>query len=746
MSTKEEKTTNSRMEQYSIEDLLKMNHEIPEIQRDYIWGDRKDILNRFLESLISLKNQEELNIGFLYSYQPAEEALTKYIIDGQQRFTTLFLILLYLADDKQKQEIQNLKKNFSYKVRALSDLFLNDIAYKADLKLGVGNIENATWYLEDYKTDPTAQSMLALVKWMNEEKIEKDISFENIYKKVKFWYFKVDTVGLGEELYISMNTRGVEIANYENIKVQLLEKEENEDYNKRWDVWEDFFWRFRGEDDNDIDSKMEAVLTLIFRCITNSERDLISYQKEKDPSFSLSNIELYLHILFNLEKWGFEPFIEEYFKNPTNAEYRFPMITLLHIGQLFIKEEAINSSINSINDYSCNLNENQLTELKRFFYFVENSVRRGRNSSLKNLLELLHEFDGRPFDKISVDTFDEIKENHEKILTVHELEKIRIVKESGELRKEIEKSFWDIQSQTEYILEGSLKLFFQAMEEPADIWTVKTVKEFNSVVEIFSSIFSENNTQKALSETDGINNSLITRVLLCFGDYSYNQSGHKWCFGHGDKWNKILTTESGINVIVSFLKKLYKIKQDKNTDYFEIMNEMITDFVKDNEAKEKDWRYYFVKYPRMTQPAHWGNGTGENLYVWFSDFNIRLLNKSMMSGYHLDPYLWTLYNLTGNEVITESYSLGYDAKKSIINSNKLQLLIADELNTYIIRTNKDLSKMKLPKEYRERLLVENSDQYDYFFQFEKTDDFIEKGASFVTEMALLDVGDLKDKD
>lgn len=89
---------------------------IPEIQREYVWGSRENcesILKPFLEQIKNnalvddhcryAHGQENQHIGFLYSYRPqyirdiSSRISDEYLIDGQQRFTSLFLLLLVRA-------------------------------------------------------------------------------------------------------------------------------------------------------------------------------------------------------------------------------------------------------------------------------------------------------------------------------------------------------------------------------------------------------------------------------------------------------------------------------------------------------------------------------------------------------------------------------------------------------------------------------------------------------------------------
>ena len=85
------------MDKKNINDLLNdFNFVVPEIQREYVWGANKNkrVLSQFLKDLDHKLGQGDANIGFLYSYESGAE---HYLIDGQQRYTTILLLCYYLA-------------------------------------------------------------------------------------------------------------------------------------------------------------------------------------------------------------------------------------------------------------------------------------------------------------------------------------------------------------------------------------------------------------------------------------------------------------------------------------------------------------------------------------------------------------------------------------------------------------------------------------------------------------------------
>src|SRR5680860_1396716 len=143
---------NKSMEEVSVEQLISnYNLVVTEIQREYVWGlnthgiletfisdikegyksHRKDqnksnneleILNKLLLQADELAkasiknmilelgiNENPMNIGFLYSYRPDYYVYNDrnedvYLIDGQQRFTTLFFMLFYFAIKENRKE------------------------------------------------------------------------------------------------------------------------------------------------------------------------------------------------------------------------------------------------------------------------------------------------------------------------------------------------------------------------------------------------------------------------------------------------------------------------------------------------------------------------------------------------------------------------------------------------------------------------------------------------------------------
>lgn len=270
----------ANMQEKSILELLKEQYiVVPEIQREYVWGSEtnKEKCKNILEDII--KNENGYNIGFLYSYdkyngdKSDEENYTDkskevHLIDGQQRFTTLYLTLFYfyvkcgkLIDNKE------VLKNFSYRVRNITKEFINVIIDKVKTVDDLHNIQNKTWYLSVYRQDPTIENIVNFFTIFkdNEDFVNRLKNNLEKIENTKFWYFNTSQTSQGEELYITMNSRGEQIAEYEDARVILLEKVKENKLEKSviFNDIEHFFWIHRKQKEYSADRGFKRFLQQI---------------------------------------------------------------------------------------------------------------------------------------------------------------------------------------------------------------------------------------------------------------------------------------------------------------------------------------------------------------------------------------------------------------------------------------------------------------------------------------------------
>ena len=148
---------------------------IPEIQRDYVWGNNELVIKRFINNIKNMKdNNDELDIGFFYSYKIYGDC--NALIDGQQRITTLILLSWYADVDNAEL------KNFKFKVRENSNNFLEELLnhksaeiFEIDGENFSDKIKNCIWYKRIWDNDPTVKSILNAL-----DIIDKELKNENI--------------------------------------------------------------------------------------------------------------------------------------------------------------------------------------------------------------------------------------------------------------------------------------------------------------------------------------------------------------------------------------------------------------------------------------------------------------------------------------------------------------------------------------------------------------------------------------
>lgn len=308
------------MEQKHLSELLEKNILVPEIQREYVWGSRKEIFVQFIDTL---KDAEAGNIklGFLYSYSRNGE---EYIIDGQQRFTTLVLLLYYLSlknlknteDFRRKLKTDSASMAFTYRVRTNTEQFMKDLF--ASGFCSREEILDSPWYHRYYDSDLTIQSMVEFLDYLKSTGFEYD--YDNLLK-VSFWYYPVDKTSMGEELYITMNSRGKALDSAEHLKPLLMKNAKNKrrNWGKEWDNWEEFFFRIRGDREiSCINVAMNNFIRLVWELETCQEHNELEPSKaQKD--IDLDIIRIYFRAMESLHDSEYKDEINRLFGDDVNG-------------------------------------------------------------------------------------------------------------------------------------------------------------------------------------------------------------------------------------------------------------------------------------------------------------------------------------------------------------------------------------------------------------------------------------------
>ncbi len=235
--------------------------EIPIIQRDYAQGrtisNVQRIRNRFLDALYNaIINHKRMTLDFVYG----EVKHKKFIpLDGQQRLTTLFLLHWYAAKKENiPAEDYDFLKHFTYYTKPSSRDFCEAlIAYSPCFETTLSEeINDQAWFQYQWKNDPTINGMLVMLEAIHAKFNEVNDLWDVLvlHPCVSFYFLPISEMGLTDELYIKMNSRGKPLTQFEHFKAEFeaLIKEYNEDVakeiNHKFDIeWTDMLFPYRGE-------------------------------------------------------------------------------------------------------------------------------------------------------------------------------------------------------------------------------------------------------------------------------------------------------------------------------------------------------------------------------------------------------------------------------------------------------------------------------------------------------------------
>lgn len=391
---------------YSVKELFVNRYVqqiiIPEIQRDYVWGEEQVIglLNSIKKDFESFKtvqvpkiettdNDLEIafetfykkrnngsNIGFIYAYNDDQYSGNYFLIDGQQRITTIFLMLLVLASKNERLN-EKFKRTYvtdgllklDYKVRESAHHFLQQFTALA-LSSNTDFINQNWYYSNKYNSDTTIKSLMQnfySIQGYYQNNLPNDLEafYEYIEDFVEFWYFDTNISEQGEELYIYMNARGEQMQANENIKADLLSKldttAEKNKYGKLWEDWQDYFWVNRGDNEN-ADKGFNTFLSWckLLKSIEN--------RYQHNTELNAEEIEDFADFIrgkqsINIKQTNIDIFdIEEYFK------------TVVYYFDDYFKETQANTIYKSIINkkwLSGNLSQIDHFRLLPFLYFIK---------------------------------------------------------------------------------------------------------------------------------------------------------------------------------------------------------------------------------------------------------------------------------------------------------------------------------------------------------------------------------------
>lgn len=268
-------------EEYNLKEIFGGNAKIviPDLQRDYCWGletyDRNkkrqgELVTQFVRRLIEEYNLEQndfMSLGLLYGYESPKGQIQ--LCDGQQRLTTLYLLLGVLNRMVSNDELPSLlmsdfektddqEPQLLYAIRESTLYFLSDLTYHYFLDKENIEIITAEWYYSEYEQDASIQAIIGAVKGIEkilmEQQTELDLNqfSKFITSNLQFVYFDMGDRQHGEETFVVINTTGEPLTATENLKPVLIgniiDKDKQKQRSDEWEEREEWFWKHRDKE------------------------------------------------------------------------------------------------------------------------------------------------------------------------------------------------------------------------------------------------------------------------------------------------------------------------------------------------------------------------------------------------------------------------------------------------------------------------------------------------------------------
>lgn len=637
--------------------------EIPKIQRDYAYGrtDKKNERkrNNFLDSLYDAVNGKPITLDFIYG-DIKQNVLTP--LDGQQRLTTLFLLYWYASKKEQVAESEtSFLKCFSYETRPSARQFCEIITTKS-IEFEAGKtlsklIKDQNWFPLEWQHDATVSSMLVMLDAIQ----EKFSQVEDLYAKlenISFYFLPIENMGLTDDLYIKMNSRGKPLTPFEHFKAEfekqliLADVETAKRIGAKIDrEWTDLLWDYRNSgvgDDSDNTTDDEFLRYFIFIC------NIICYKNGGSPKTSdeFDLLKEFFTIQGNNDK-------EKVIENVKILESFFDC-WLEDKKSIPIKDffESFASKEHSVGKIKTNYNVNFLEDCFRNYADI---IGKNRRRFTLNQIILLYTF-VLYRQNISVVSEDDFRR---RLRVINNL----ILNSSDQISDSEDRQGGNrlpaILNQVDsIILKGIIAdtdavggINFsptQLEEERLKLeWTAKNPDKAESLFALEDNeLLYGQITVVGLEQPDNFerfeslfkcNWDLVNCALFTVGDYKQKErNGWRYQLGSsmsdGYAWKTLFHRSENLSGFENTQKVLNELLSRESVFTDDCLNQMVKDYLDECENKQEySWIYYFIKY-KLFRPdrygKYWWNDSENSPYVFTA-----LFQRHKVSENSYNPFL-----------------------------------------------------------------------------------------------------------
>ncbi|MBO4875167.1 MAG: DUF262 domain-containing protein [Bacteroidales bacterium] len=619
--------------------------EIPIIQRDYAQGRQTDkvirVRNRFLSTIYeALTTPKKLTLDFVYGEIRDNKLIP---LDGQQRLTTLFLLHWYLAKkEKVSDEDSDFMKHFSYYTRPSSRDFCKALVeYSPTFENKISeNIKDQCWFQYQWHNDPTISSMLVMIDAIDEKFKNTndlwDVLINGQY--ITFYFLPISEMGITDELYIKMNSRGKPLTDFEHFKAEfegMISKcNENlsKEINRKFDLdWTDMLFPYRGEK-NIIDDEFMRYYFFV--------SDILCYKKDypiERNEFKLAKMlygegnpdamENLDYFKKSLDCWcGFD--IDVFFKKHfSNNQYETSK-TKIYQENLNIFKQCCNDYGEYVDGRRRKFPLSMTLLLYAVIVYLQNKNSIGEDD-FQRRIRIVRNLIWNSSDEIRADSqrnnmpqlLSETKEIIEKGIIPQGTGYNQRQKEEEQNKLDWLKTNADKQDSLFHLEDHSLLYGCVAIEG------IDNPSNFDK----FRMLFDKYD--------DDYRCLLISKCMLTIGDYSQWIGSH-WQIGtkNNSTWKDLFhpSNQRGeFNRTKDVLNRLL----DSSTRFDNESLESIVDkYLASNPIK--DWRYYFIKYCEFMHSTTYG------LYYTYDDgdYHSIKLHAKQKNGRTWNVFLLTIYN------------------------------------------------------------------------------------------------------
>jgi hypothetical protein len=659
--------------------------EIPIIQRDYAQGRPDSIAKRIRESFLkvlcrALTHGDRVILDFVYG-EIAGCVMTP--LDGQQRLTTLFLLHWYVAVRAGVHGgDSDFLQRFTYETRYSSRDFCAKLTQQQP-PFPVARISewirDQSWFFGTWRHDPTIQSMLVILDDIHDILRDFDCvaAWQMLVRRdrplIIFHVLPIKDMGLTDDLYIKMNSRGKPLTEFEHFKANFEEiirrasAEHYREFSRKIDNdWADLFWPLKG-DGYVIDDEFMHYFWFV--------TDVLAHKTgiEVSPENLERNVDNSAAFVYGGSNPEWEA-NQRFLFDALDCWIDVPIVGLF--DNLFTEQGgkagtvAIYDSVNLFEacckDYGKVEGRNRKFSLPRTLMLFAVLMHRISRSSdfarrARTVRNLVFASDNEVrLDKLTSllkDTSDIVESGS--LATVDAYNSKQVEEERNKTvflsaHPELEDALFRLEDHT--LNRGSVAAF--ALD----------ASTFERRAATFLEVFPDDESVPLLE---------VSAALLACGDYSQRKSSNRFQFGswrQKDVWRQLFTGTSSSdfgNTADALMRMLDAVGEAAGGPVQGRLRTVVTAYIADQiSAGYFDWRYYLVTYDEMRMGD-------SGLYVVLEDcgmgFDLCMMIKQRMSSYYRDPYLYSIFKRSGaiSDVdVDDPWYTGYQTEERWLNLSR----------------------------------------------------------------------------